>query len=247
MSTSFIESNGYNNSAYTQMSNESFIKMDQEFKDEIEFNNLLGSQEVPELNDTLDEINFILELGNKLNLEGKLGTPDCKRQVNASCSTNGITNSFITVKPSKSLEETTQYLNNTQGMSGVSYLINESEILELQKFKKSPKGFNDTTKFENNSKTAYFSQMSEDFQEVSINDTVLIGDSFRLDDTQQTTNDSYFNSYLSEHGSEGEQSDENTTEDDNSIEQRDSTMDSSDISEIDLTDDSIIEILDETI
>ncbi|CAH1733535.1 unnamed protein product [Chironomus riparius] len=245
MSTSFIESNGYNNSVYTQMSDESFIKMDQELKDEIEFNNLLGSQEVPELNDTLDEINFILELGNKLNLEGKLGTPDCKRQVNASCSTNGITNSFITVKPSKSLEETTQYLNNTQGMSGVSYLINESEILELQKFKKSPKGFNDTTKFEDNSETAYFSQMSEDFQKDSISDTVLIEDSFRLlDDTQQTSNDIYFNSFLSEHGSEGEQS-----EDDNYIEeseQHESTVDSSDISEIDLTDDSIIEILDES-
>ena len=237
MSSSFIESNGYNNSLYAQISDESYIKMEQDFKDEIEFNNLLGSQKVPDLNDTLDEINFILELGNKLNLEGNLGTPDCKREVSASSSTNRINHSLNTVQSSENLEESSSILNNSEG---ISYFIEESEILELQKFKKFPTEFNNTTKFEDCSETAYFADKSED----QPNETILIEDSFILDDTQHETS---YNSYLSEHGSEGEQS-SSTIEDDNCCEESEQQHEEQDdISEIDLTDDdSVIEILDES-
>lgn len=66
-----------NETLYTQVSDDSFLKMEQICKDD-DFEDFLAAQQVPNLDDTLDEINFILSLGSKLEREGKLKIPNTR-------------------------------------------------------------------------------------------------------------------------------------------------------------------------
>jgi len=228
--SSSLTSRDFNDTLYTQISDDSFLKSEQDCRDELEYEDLLGSQEVPDLNDTLDEINFILELGNKLNLEGKLRKPNIKHGDNSFTGTSHSFKAAQMIESNKSLEESTRNSNKTEDISGISFLVDKSEILELKKFNKFS---NDTTNIEDISEIADVSESQDQ--------NIIIDDSFILNDTKQSGNESYFNSIVSENGSIDEENDESTIEDDDCCEK-------ADISEIDLIDDSledsVIEIFD---
>lgn len=226
--SSSLTSRDFIDTLYTQISDDSFLKSEQDCRDEIEFEDLLGSQEVPDLNDTLDEINFILELGNKLNQEGKLRTPNNKHRDN----NTGTSYSFKTAQMTES-DKILKDTNKTVDMSGISFLIDKSEIQEL---KKCNNYSNDTTNIEDISE---ISDVSENRDQNNLNDTNIIDDSLILDDTQQSENESYFNSIMSENGSIDEENDESTLEDEKLA------TNQAEIFEIDDSlEDSVIEIFD---
>lgn len=54
---------------------ESFLALEKKCKEEDEENDLLAGVDVPNLNDTLEEVDFILSFGNKLKKEGKINFP----------------------------------------------------------------------------------------------------------------------------------------------------------------------------
>lgn len=57
------------------VSEESFLALEKKCKEEDEENDLLAGVDVPNLNDTLEEVDFILSFGNKLKKEGKINFP----------------------------------------------------------------------------------------------------------------------------------------------------------------------------
>ncbi|KAG5669195.1 hypothetical protein PVAND_017088 [Polypedilum vanderplanki] len=96
-----LPSKSFRETLYTKTSDESFIEMEENCNKEIEIENLISESEIPDLNDTLDEINFILEIGNKLKAR------------------------------EESLKENSKSLNKDSAISstvGESLLENESEI-----------------------------------------------------------------------------------------------------------------------